>query len=42
MLKQKSKRGFFGGGNLALFLKILTKKCQKSDFLAKIDFVALF
>ena len=42
MLRQKSRRGFLILLNKALFLKILTKKCQKSDFLQKLTFLALF
>ena len=42
MLSQKPRKGFSFFFNFflnkALFLKILTKTCQKSDFLAKIDF----
>ena len=32
MLRHKSRRDFLIFMNKALFLKILTKKCQKSDF----------
>ena len=41
MLRQKSRRGFLIFFFSALFLKILTKKCQRGQFLPKkITFLA--